>query len=67
VLHHAQKILAVFTAMRDFASQLRRDGHRVGYVALDAVSNRQCTRWKWYSAPKPPSAASRPPWPRWKA
>ncbi|WP_369915090.1 cryptochrome/photolyase family protein [Xanthomonas sp. NCPPB 3005] len=41
VLHHAQKILALFAAMRDFARQLRAAGHRVRYVAIDDVSNRQ--------------------------
>lgn len=41
VLHHAQKILAVFAAMRDFARQLRATGHRVRYVAIDDASNRQ--------------------------
>ena len=41
VLHHAQKILAIFAAMRDFARYLRAGGHRVRYVALDDPSNRQ--------------------------
>ncbi len=41
VLHHAQKILAIFAAMRDFARQLREDGHRVHYLAIDDVANRQ--------------------------
>jgi len=41
VLHHAQKLLAIFAAMRDFARQLRAAGHRVRYVALDDASNRQ--------------------------
>ncbi|ASU40083.1 cryptochrome/photolyase family protein [Herbaspirillum sp. meg3] len=41
VLHHAQKILAIFAAMRDFARHLRAAGHRVRYVALDDQSNRQ--------------------------
>ncbi|QSI75627.1 cryptochrome/photolyase family protein [Niveibacterium microcysteis] len=41
VLHHAQKILAIFVAMRDFARQLREAGHRVRYIALDDPSNRQ--------------------------
>lgn len=41
VLHHAQKILAIFAAMRDFARQLRAAGHRVRYVSLDNASNRQ--------------------------
>lgn len=41
VLHHAQKILAIFAAMRDFARHLRAAGHRVRYVAVDDPSNRQ--------------------------
>ena len=41
VLHHAQKILAIFAAMRDLARHLREAGHRVRYVALDDPSNRQ--------------------------
>ncbi|WP_439444569.1 cryptochrome/photolyase family protein [Xanthomonas translucens pv. translucens] len=41
VLHHAQKILAIFAAMRDFARQLRAAGHRVRHVAIDDDSNRQ--------------------------
>ncbi len=41
VLHHAQKILAIFAAMRDFARHLRAKGHRVRYVTLDDASNRQ--------------------------
>ena len=34
VLHHAQKVLAIFAAMRAFASQLRALGHRVEYVRI---------------------------------
>lgn len=41
VLHHAQKILAIFAAMRDFARQLRGAGHRVHYLAVDDADNRQ--------------------------
>ncbi|OQS46083.1 cryptochrome/photolyase family protein [Chromobacterium violaceum] len=41
VRHHAQKILAIFAAMRDFAAQLKAQGHRVRYVAIDDASNRQ--------------------------
>ena len=41
VLHHAQKILAIFAAMRDLARHLREVGHRVRYVAIDDASNRQ--------------------------
>lgn len=40
VRHHAQKVLAIFAAMRDLAAQLRAAGHRVRYVALDDPSNR---------------------------
>ncbi|MEA1647566.1 cryptochrome/photolyase family protein [Nitrospirillum sp. BR 11164] len=41
VLHHAQKILAIFAAMRDFARHLRAAGHRVDYLAIDDPANRQ--------------------------
>lgn len=41
VLHHAQKILAIFAAMRDFARQLEAAGHRVHYLAIDDPANRQ--------------------------
>lgn len=41
VLHHAQKILAIFAGMRAFAQQLRVAGHRVHYVGIDAPANRQ--------------------------
>lgn len=40
VLHHAQKILAIFAAMRDFAGQLTAAGHRVRYIAIDDADNR---------------------------
>ena len=41
VRHHAQKVLGIFAAMRDFAAQLKSAGHRVRYVTLDDPSNRQ--------------------------
>lgn len=41
VLHHAQKVLAIFAAMREFGRELRAAGHRVRYVRLDNPSNRQ--------------------------
>jgi deoxyribodipyrimidine photolyase-related protein len=41
VLHHAQKILAIFAAMRDFARQLRAAGHKVHYIAIDDAANEQ--------------------------
>ena len=39
VLHHAQKILAIFAGMRDFAAQLEAAGHRVHYLAIDDLAN----------------------------
>lgn len=39
VLHHAQKILAIFAGMREFARRLQLDGHRVHYLAIDDVEN----------------------------
>lgn len=41
VLHHAQKILAIFAAMRDLAQQLRDAGHKVHYIAIDDTDNLQ--------------------------
>ncbi|WP_070105653.1 cryptochrome/photolyase family protein [Burkholderia plantarii] len=40
-LHHAQKILAIFAAMRRFAGRLRDAGHRVDYLGIDDPRNRQ--------------------------
>ena len=39
VLHHAQKILAIFAGMRDFAAQIKASGHRVHYVEIDDAAN----------------------------
>ncbi len=39
VLHHAQKILAIFAGMRDFAAQLIAAGHRVHYIKIDDAAN----------------------------
>lgn len=41
VLHHAQKILAVFAAMRDFARSLELAGFRVEYLRIDDAANTQ--------------------------
>lgn len=41
VRHHAQKVLAIFAAMRALARQLRANGHRVRYVTIDDPSSRQ--------------------------
>ena len=41
VLHHAQKILAIFAGMREMARQLRALGHHVHYLAIDDPSNKQ--------------------------
>ena len=41
VLHHAQKILAIFAAMRDFGGWLERSGHRVRYLGIDDPANTQ--------------------------
>lgn len=41
VLHHAQKIIAIFAAMRDFAAQLQTAGHRVHYLKIDDPANQQ--------------------------
>ena len=41
VLHHAQKILAIFAAMRDLAHRLGQAGHTVHYLAIDDPANLQ--------------------------
>lgn len=41
VLHHAQKILAIFAAMREFAKQLKESGFSVHYIAIDDPANKQ--------------------------
>lgn len=41
VLHHAQKIIAIFAAMRRFEADLRAIGHRVHYLRIDAPDNLQ--------------------------
>ncbi len=39
VLHHAQKIIATFAGMREFARRLRLAGHRVHYLTIDDPDN----------------------------
>jgi deoxyribodipyrimidine photolyase-related protein len=41
VAHHAQKIIALFAAMRTFALQLREGGHCVAYLRIGAPGNAQ--------------------------
>lgn len=41
VVHHAQKVLAFFGAMRRFAEALEKSGKNVVYLTLDAPENRQ--------------------------
>ena len=41
VRHHAQKVLGIFAAMRRFAEALERAGHRVEYVRIGDLRNRQ--------------------------
>lgn len=41
VMHHIQKILAFFGAMRNFAHQLTKQGHKVIYLQLDDPENSQ--------------------------
>lgn len=41
VQHHIQKVVAFFLAMRTFAEQLQKDGHRVLYFKLDDPENEQ--------------------------
>lgn len=39
VLHHAQKVIAIFAGMREFARQLKLAGHRVHYLTIDDPDN----------------------------
>lgn len=39
VLHHAQKIIGIFAAMRAFAEQLQNAGHRVHYLTIQDDDN----------------------------
>ena len=41
VLHHAQKILAIFAAMRDFKNTLAKHNHQVIYLKINEKSNQQ--------------------------
>ncbi|WP_296490961.1 cryptochrome/photolyase family protein [Rhodoferax sp.] len=41
VLHHAQKIIAIFAGMRELARQLQSAGHRVHYLTIDDPANQQ--------------------------
>ncbi len=41
VLHHAQKIISIFAAMRDLALHLLDAGHRVHYLRIDDADNTQ--------------------------
>jgi deoxyribodipyrimidine photolyase-related protein len=41
VHHHAQKILCIFAAMRDFARHLGEQGHQVDYLTIDDCRNTQ--------------------------
>ncbi|CAJ0995223.1 (6-4) photolyase [Sodalis praecaptivus] len=39
ILHHAQKIIALFAAMCAFAASLRAQGHRVHYFKIGDKDN----------------------------
>jgi deoxyribodipyrimidine photolyase-related protein len=39
VMHHAQKVIAIFSGMRDLARHLKAQGHSVHYIALDDKNN----------------------------
>jgi len=41
VVHHAQKVLAIFAGLRDLAALLESQGHRVHYLAIDDPKNTQ--------------------------
>ena len=42
VLHHAQKIIATFAAMRDFKEFLLKNNHHVIYIKINDKDNQQC-------------------------
>lgn len=39
VLHHGQKILAIFSSMRNFAKEIEQQGHYVHYIHFDDEEN----------------------------
>ena len=39
VMHHAQKVIAIFAAMREFAKMLVARGHQVSYITIDDPAN----------------------------
>ena len=39
--HHIQKVVGIFAAMRDFASQLKSNGHQLIYLQLNDPTNLQ--------------------------
>ena len=39
VRHHAQKVIAIFAAMRAFATALRERGHRVHYLQINEADS----------------------------
>ena len=41
VNHHVQKVVGFFLAMRNFAEDLQKQGHRVIYLRLDDPDNQQ--------------------------
>ena len=56
VVHHLQKVVAFFAAMRALAKKLREAGHEVWYLSLDDPRNRQSfaenLRWILATAPE---------------
>ncbi len=52
VVHHAQKVLAIFAAMRGFADALQAAGHRVHYLRIGDADNRQdfAANLRWLAA-----------------
>ena len=46
VLHHAQKVLGIFAAMRQFAEELKEQGHQVIYLPIGkTISNHDLIFW----------------------
>ncbi|MFC2186759.1 cryptochrome/photolyase family protein [Fulvivirgaceae bacterium LMO-SS25] len=54
VSHHIQKVVAFFSSMRAFATQLNENGHQVIYVKLDDPNNKKSisSNAKWIAEQK---------------
>jgi deoxyribodipyrimidine photolyase-related protein len=51
VLHHAQKVLGIFAAMRAFARHLQAQGHHVHYISIADPENQHSFTANLYHFP----------------